>query len=123
MNVIDEILIDWSYQVHDGCPNINNHNHINVLRKFVTEQYGSEVATMLIHNLKNPINEAEEDDKFEHLSNSVYVKKGQRDNDDAQRYTKDDNGNYTKITPEEADEMIKGKDDEKSKTPGAYTGD
>ena len=32
-NLIDKILIEWSYRVHDGMPNINNSLHIVHLRE------------------------------------------------------------------------------------------
>ena len=114
MSFIDDILLEWSWQVHNGSPDINNPTHFQILSTILTE-YGTDFKYEFIHNLKNPNNliteDETEDEKYENLSRSVYVKKGQRDKENAQRFRKDDSGRYSPITPEEAKELQSGEKD------------
>ena len=59
--IIEDILVEWAYRVHDGMPNPKNTQHIQELRKSMEElNLPNKVIYEVIQNL---INEEEGDDK------------------------------------------------------------
>ena len=54
MNLIDKILTEWSYRVHDGMPNPKNTEHIHELRESMEElNLPNNVIYQVIENLIN----------------------------------------------------------------------
>ena len=52
--IIDEILVEWAYRVHDGMPNIKNTTHIQQLRESMEElNLPNKVIYEVINNLIN----------------------------------------------------------------------
>jgi len=61
--IIEDILVEWAYRVHDGMPNPTNPQHIIELRESMEElNLPNNVIYQVIQNL---INEQEQDDKYE----------------------------------------------------------
>ena len=99
---IQKALADWAYRVNDGCPDPHNRTHIqvleNVLRQYgCTEQFISEYVTRVY----NPqLVEAEEDEKYHHKGQGVFVKiadKDKADDDSVTKYEKTDDGKYKEL--------------------------
>ena len=58
--IIEEILVEWAYRVHDGMPNPKNAQHIHELRESMEElnlpnKVIYEVIQNLINEEENPI--------------------------------------------------------------------
>ena len=52
--IIDEILVEWAYRVHDGMPNPKNTHHIQELRESMEElNIPNNVIYQVIENLLN----------------------------------------------------------------------
>ena len=59
--IIEEILVEWAYRVHDGMPNPKNAQHIHELRESMEElNLPNKVIYEVIQNL---INEQDDEDK------------------------------------------------------------
>jgi len=83
---------------------ITTEESLKATYKVASELLGEEIAEKLIVNLL----EADDDDKYSHVGKGVYVKKGDEDKKDAQRFKKDGD-KYTAIQPDGEEK----KDDEK----------
>ena len=60
--IIENILVEWAYRVHDGMPNPKNSQHIQELRESMEElNLPNNVIYQVIQNL---INEQDDDDKI-----------------------------------------------------------
>ena len=60
--IIEDILVEWAYRVHDGMPNPKNAHHIHELRESMEElNLPNNVIYQVIQNL---INEQDDDDKI-----------------------------------------------------------
>ena len=60
--IIEDILVEWAYRVHDGMPNPKNAQHIQELRESMEElNLPNKVIYEVIQNL---INEQDDDDKI-----------------------------------------------------------
>ena len=58
--IIEEILVEWAYRVHDGMPNPKNAQHIHELRESMEElNLPNNVIYQVIQNLINEIFKAE----------------------------------------------------------------
>ena len=89
--IIEDILVEWAYRVHDGMPNVKNALHIVQLRESMEElNIPNDIIYKVIHNL---INEGE-DDKYTHIGYGKYKEKGKEKDPDAQTFKKDEKGNY-----------------------------
>ena len=67
--IIEDILVEWAYRVHDGMPNPKNAEHIRELRESMEElNLPNDVIYKVIHNLvdgnKNLNNDTLEEVKF-----------------------------------------------------------
>ena len=64
--IIENILVEWAYRVHDGMPNPKNAQHIQQLRESMEElNLPNKVIYEVIQNL---INEEDYDEEKEHLN-------------------------------------------------------
>ena len=104
--IIEDILVEWAYRVHDGMPNPKNALHIQQLRESMEElNLPNKVIYEVIQNL---INE-DTDDKYVSIGYGRYKLKGKEKNPDADVFTKTDSGKYVKSADQTSD-------DEKPKT-------
>ena len=52
--IIEDILVEWAYRVHDGMPNPKNANHIQQLRESMEDlNLPNKVIYQVINNLIN----------------------------------------------------------------------
>jgi hypothetical protein len=96
-NFIQKLLRELSYRSKEGYPILSKKEHIEIISDILTEWGLNELQTELIKNLT----EASEDDKYTHVGQGYYVVKGQEDNEDSQKFTKDDNGKYSVVSASE----------------------
>ena len=98
--IIEDILVEWAYRVHDGMPNPKNAQHIHELRESMEElNLPNKVIYEVINNLIN------EEQKFYSRSKEsgkivVYTNKDNWEND-----IKD--GSHEKLDREEAENELK----------------
>ena len=65
--IIEEILVEWAYRVHDGMPNPKNAQHIHELRESMEElNLPNNVIYQVIQNLINEEDDDEEKVTFKH---------------------------------------------------------
>ena len=58
--IIEEILVEWAYRVHDGMPNPKNAQHIHELRESMEElNLPNNVIYQVIQNLINEVTDEE----------------------------------------------------------------
>ena len=100
MSYFENIVNKWSHKVKSGMPDINNFGHKLVLRQVLLEEgWDIRSANTLIDSLV----EADKDD-YVHLSRGIYVKSGDENKEDAQKYKKTDDGKFEPIEGEETPE-------------------
>ena len=106
-SMIDKILTEWSYRVHDGMPNPKNPLHLVHLRESLEHlNMDGEVIDLMMNKLYE-----DTDDKYVSIGYGRYKEKGKEKDPDAPTFTKDDRGNYIP-TKKDTD-----KEKEKSKEP------
>lgn len=91
--LIDKLVRELSYRV--GIPNIHNKEHQSIMSEILTE-WGEFEAKEKIFNF---LNEAPDDDKYTSVGYGYFVRKGDEEKEDAQKYKKDDGGNYVPVSP------------------------
>ena len=65
--IIEDILVEWAYRVHDGMPNPKNAQHIQELRESMEElNLPNNVIYHVIHNIINEQDDDEEKVTFKH---------------------------------------------------------
>ena len=65
--IIEDILVEWAYRVHDGMPNIKNSTHIQQLRESMEElNLPNKVIYQVIKNLLNEQDDEDETVTFKH---------------------------------------------------------
>jgi len=65
--IIENILVEWAYRVHDGMPNPKNAQHIQELRESMEElNLPNNVIYHVIHNIINEQDDDEEKVTFKH---------------------------------------------------------
>ena len=106
--LFEEILLELSYRSDEGYPDFSKPQHITILSEILTDWGMTDVKYELIKNLLKE--DEKEDEKYFGIGPGTYVKKTDLTPDnkpkaDAQRFTKDDSGNYKPV-----------EDDEKGKT-------
>ena len=83
--IIDDILVEWAYRVHDGMPNPKNTQHIQELRESMEElNLPNKVIYEVINNLINDDEGGLSDEEKEkakkmnlvHLGRGAYGKEG-----------------------------------------------
>ena len=58
--IIEDILVEWAYRVHDGMPNPKNAQHIQELRESMEElNLPNKVIYEVIQNLINEVTDKE----------------------------------------------------------------
>lgn len=103
---IQKALSDWAYRVNDGCPDPRNRTHIQVLES-VLRQYGctEDFISEYVSRVYDPLlRESDEDEKYFHKGQGVYVKLGDKDKEDATKYQKTDDGKYKEMEGEQDSE-------------------
>jgi len=93
--LFEDILLELSYRSDEGYPDFSKPEHITLLSEILTEWGMTDVKFELIKNLLRE--DDEEDKKYFHKGKGVYVKIGDKDKDDAQRFRKDDSGKYSAV--------------------------
>mgnify|MGYP001282731504 CR=1 FL=1 len=93
--LFEDILLELSYRSDEGYPDFSKPEHITLLSEILTEWGLTDVKFELIKNLLRE--DDEEDKKYFHKGKGVYVKIGDKDKDDAQRFRKDDSGKYSAV--------------------------
>ena len=94
---ITKLLRELSYRSKEGYPILSKKEHIQIISDILTEWGMSEIQSELIKNLT----EGPEDDKYTHVGQGYYVKKGEEKKEDAQKFTKDDSGKYNVVSQAE----------------------
>ena len=65
--IIEDILVEWAYRVHDGMPNPKNTLHIIELRESMEElNLPNNVIYQVIQNLINEQDDEDEEVTFKH---------------------------------------------------------
>ena len=108
--LIEEILLELSYRSDEGYPDFSKPEHITILSEILTEWCMVDVKYELIKNLLKE--DEKEDKKYFGIGGNTYVKKTDVDSKgkakpNAQRFTKDDSGNYKAVEDKEGDETPK----------------
>lgn len=97
MSIVD-ILNEVSWRTTDGCPDFKNPEHVQILEQvLIALGVPKDEVNQSIQNLR----EADGND-YTHLGKGVYVKQGQENNPDAEKYEKSDDGKFSKIDSEDA---------------------
>jgi len=91
--LIDKLVDELSYRV--PIPNIHDKEQHYIISEILTE-WGEFDAKEIIFNF---LNEAPDDDKYTSLGYGYFVRKGDEEKEDAQKYKKDDGGNYVPVSP------------------------
>ena len=93
--LIDKLVRELSYRV--GIPNVHDREHQSIMSEILTE-WGEFDAKETIFNF---LNEAPDDDKYSSVGYGYFVRKGDEEKEDAQKYKKDDGGNYVPVSPDQ----------------------
>jgi len=54
---LEKIVVEWSYRLDRGYPKIHKEEDRKVLKNILTEKFGSEVASLLIENIRGELEE------------------------------------------------------------------
>ena len=103
MKLIEQIFEEVEYRIDEAWVDWKNPKHISILSEVLSELGLGVIKHELIENLI----EAEEDD-YSHLGAGIYVKKGDEDKENAQRFKKDGEGDsvtFKPISPDEVDKI------------------
>lgn len=93
-NFINETLNDiWNELSSKMNEGVYTEEFLKAFHSIVTEKVGVEIATEYLTSLL----EANDDDKYTHVGQGTYVKKGDEKKKGAQKFKKDDSGNYKPI--------------------------
>ena len=95
---INKLLRELSYRSKEGYPILSKKEHLSIISDILTEWGLSEIESNLIKNLTEG---PEQDKEYIHVGQGYYVKKGQEKKPDAQKFTKDDSGNYNVVSQDE----------------------
>jgi len=91
--IIDKILTEWAYRVHDGMPNPKNSLHLVHLKESLEYlKIDEEVIDIMMNKLME-----DKDDKYISIGYGRYKEKGKEKDPDAPTFTKDDRGNYIPV--------------------------
>lgn len=119
---IENLLIELSYRSNEGYPQLNNPTHQTIITEILADWDLSELSYPLIKNLLEA--EGEDNDEpqsdYEHLGAGVYVRRGDKDKEGAQKYTKTDTGTFQSISDDEY-EKIKNKQGDSGEKAAADT--
>ena len=99
--IIEDILVEWAYRVHDGMPNPKNAQHIQELRESMEEL---NLPNKVIYEVINNLIGESEDDKYVSIGYGRYKLKGKEKNPDADVFTKTDAGKYVKSADQTSDD-------------------
>ena len=99
--LIDKILTEWAYRVHDGMPNPKNPLHIVQLRESM--EY-LQIPERVIDGFVNNLIGESEDDKYVSIGYGRYKLNGKEKDSDADVYVKDDRGKYVKSSDQTSDD-------------------
>ena len=111
--LIDDLVHELSYRV--GIPNLKDKNQHSIISEILSEwgEYDAKEIIMSLlseagktPDMNKPKGGTEGDDKdYFHKGAGIYVRKGDEDNETAQKYRKDDSGSLKAISDDEASKI------------------
>ena len=122
--LFEDILLELSYRSDEGYPDFSKPEHITILSEILTEWGMTDVKYELIKNLLKE--DEKEDEKYFGIGPNTYVKKTDLTPDNkpkpnAQRFTKDDSGNYKAVEDKEGGDKTPKKDPQKLSGPEDFS--
>lgn len=104
MSLIEKIFEQADFRIvtetNDAWPDWSNKNHIKILSEVL---FDNNVQLNKINEIISNLTEADDDDKYVSKGYGYFVRKGDEDKEDAQKYKKDDNGKYVAVSPKQYD--------------------
>jgi hypothetical protein len=97
-NFIQKLLSELSYRSKEGYPILSKKEHLDIISDILNEWNLNSISDELIFNLTEG---ADEDVEYKHVGQGFYVKAVDANKEDAQKFTKDDNGKYTAVSNDE----------------------
>lgn len=106
--LIDKLLRELSYRV--GIPNLKNKEHQSLISEILSEWGEFEAKEIIMEFLTEapkPVKSDTEGDKkgYSHIGRGIYVRKGDEEKDNAQKYQKDDGGSLKAISDDTYDKL------------------
>jgi hypothetical protein len=113
--LIEELVLELSYRV--GIPDLKNKEHQSIMSEILTE-WGEIEAKYIIMDFLNE-EKSPEDEKYSSIGYGYFVKKGEEEKEDAQKFKKDDSGKYIPIAQDkyDSDKQKQGDAGEKAAEP------
>jgi hypothetical protein len=102
-NFISDLLNELSYRSNEGYPNLSNPQHISILSEILTEWGFSDIKNELIQNILEGTDSEPKSD-YVHLGGGTYVKRGDEERPDAQKFKKDGDS-FKAISNDEYEQM------------------
>jgi hypothetical protein len=100
--LIDKLVRELSYRV--GIPNLKDKNHQSIISEILSEWDEIDAKYRIMKLLNEAPTDTEGPDKdYVHVGRGVYVRKGDEDKEDAQKFNKDDRGTLRPISSTEYD--------------------
>ena len=102
--LIDKLVRELSYRV--GIPNLKDKNHQSIISEILSEWDEIDAKYRIMKLLNEAPTDTEGPDKdYVHVGRGVYVRKGDEDKEDAQKFKKDDRGTLRPISSAEYDKL------------------
>ena len=113
--LIEELVLELSYRV--GIPDLKNKEHQSIMSEILTE-WGEIEAKYIIMDFLNE-EKSPEDEKYSSIGYGYFVKKGEEEKEDAQKFKRDDSGKYIPIAQDkyDSDKQKQGDAGEKAAEP------
>lgn len=106
-NFITDLLTELSYRCNEGYPNLSNPQHISIISEILTDWGLSDIKEELLRNLLEGPDGNKPESDYVHLGGGTYVKRGDEDRKDAQKFRKD--GDVFKAISNDEYEKMKAK--------------
>lgn len=102
--LIDKLVRELSYRV--GIPNLKDKNHQSIISEILSEWDEIDAKYRIMKLLNEAPTDTEGPDKdYVHIGRGVYVRKGDEDKENAQKFNKDDRGTLRPISSAEYDKL------------------